>query len=244
MARYSLIYTDDVSSRYEIVVAEKPASLSQYDELVVYHGSLNAVCEPMFGGGKPYHDYGNGFYTTFDENLAREWAVSSSVGECGYCHSFSLSLRNLKPPLNIDSTEDLLSWMAILMKHRPGTNSRRWDLVQKQYIKKYYIDVDNYDIIIGYRANDSYLAIAKQFARGEIGVNILGKLLKLGNMGVQVCIKSEAAYNNLRRLNTSCVEYDEYYSRFIAKDTEARTRMQDLVNSGENDLSVTIEHLI
>lgn len=244
MARYVLKYTDEPLTRYEIVVAESEIPYRRCDEMVIYHGSLSNICEPVYGGGKPYHDYGNGFYTSLDDNLAKEWAVSSSIGECGYCHKFSLDMHGLRLPLRIDAAEDVLSWMAILMKHRPGTDSKRWDLVQKRYIEKYYIDVDEYDVVIGYRADDSYLTIAKQFAGGEIGVNILGRLLMLGNMGIQVCIKSEAAYKHLKKTGISSVEYSVFYAQFKDRDAKARKRMYELVNSEENDLSVTIEHLL
>ena len=146
--------------------------------------------------------------------------------------------------LSIDAAEDILSWMAILMRHRPGTDSRRWDLIQQRFIEKYYIDVDAYDVVFGYRANDSYLAIAKQFARGEIGVGILVRLLKLGSFGIQVCVKSRLAYTRLRYLETSGVNYEQYHAQFISRDEDSRRSMRELINSPENDLSQTIESII
>ena len=219
------------------------AKKGRNQNITIFHGSTNKELAPVYGMGKPYHDYGNGFYATEAKALACEWAVSLSTGENGYCHAFSLDMTELNC-LSIDDAEDILSWMAILMKHRPGTDSRRWDLIQQRFIEKYYIDVDAYDVVVGYRADDSYLAIAKQFARGEVGVGILGRLLKLGSFGVQFCIKSRSAYASLRYLELSEVDYEQYHTQFMRRDEESRRSMRELINSPANDLSQTIETII
>ena len=244
MPRYILKTIDESSYVYEIAVKyENEKKSKQYQEITVFHGSLQMELTPVYGMGKPYHDYGKGFYTSEDKELANEWAVSLSDGENGFCHTFSLDMSALRY-LRLDAAEDVLSWMAILMRHRPGTDSRRWDLIQQRFIEKYYIDVDTYDVIIGYRANDSYLAIAKQFARGEVGVSILGRLLKLGSFGVQVCVKSGLAYSQLRYLGLFEVDYKQYHSQFVSRDEDSRRRMRELINSSDNDLSQTIESII
>ena len=244
MARYILEITDGSFHVHEVEACYVSETKEQSNgNITIFHGSLSEELAPGYGMGKPYHDYGNGFYTTEDKELASEWAVSLSTGENGYCHAYSLDITKLSI-LNIDTAEDILSWMAILMRHRPGTDSRRWDLIQQRFIEKYYIDVDSYDAIIGYRANDSYLAIAKQFARGEVGVSILGRLLKLGSLGVQVCIKSRLAVTWLRYLEISEVDYKQFHTLFIRRDEESRRRMRELINSHDNDLDKTIESTI
>ena len=244
MARYILEISDSSFNVRELEVKYGSGAKNGWNQAItVFHGSLCKTLAPEYGMGKSYHDYGKGFYATEDKALAYEWAVSLSTGENGYCHAFSLDMSELRC-LSIDAAEDILSWMAILMRHRPGTDSRRWDLIQQRFIEKYYIDVEAYDVVIGYRANDSYLAIAKQFARGEIGVGILGRLLKLGSFGVQVCVKSKLAYTRLRHLEASEVDYSQYHAQFISRDEESRRRMRELINSPDNDLSQTIESII
>jgi len=128
-ARYILETIEGVSSVREVAADyESCANTQRRQSIKIYHGNLSSELIPEYGKGKPYHDYGNGFYATEDQALAKEWAVSMSSGENGYCHSFSLDMTGLRS-LIIDAAEDVLSWMAILVKHRPGTGSRRWDLV-------------------------------------------------------------------------------------------------------------------
>ena len=244
VARYILKTSDEPSHVYEIAVKyDSEERCNQNQVITVFHGNLQKEFIPVYGMGKPYHDYGKGFYTTKDKELASEWAVSLSTGDNGYCHAFSVDMSDIRC-LRIDAAEDILSWMAILMRHRPGTDSRRWDLVQQRFIEKFCIDVDAFDVIIGYRANDSYLAIAKQFARGEVGVNILGRLLKLGSFGTQVCIKSSLAYTRLRSHGSFEVDYEKFHAQFISRDEESRRKMRELINSPDNDLSHTIESII
>lgn len=48
------------------------ASIKQ--EIIIYHGSQQIVEVPMFGIGKKYNDYRQGFYSTENNELAKERA--------------------------------------------------------------------------------------------------------------------------------------------------------------------------
>ena len=41
----------------------------------LYHGSSRIIEKPVFGYGKPYNDYGLGFYCTESLEMAKEWGV-------------------------------------------------------------------------------------------------------------------------------------------------------------------------
>ena len=49
----------------------------------LYHGSSAESFKSAFGLGRDDHDYGRGFYTTADIDLAREWAAGQRVNEPG-----------------------------------------------------------------------------------------------------------------------------------------------------------------
>lgn len=42
----------------------------------IYHGSSKIIEKPLYGYGKPYNDYGLGFYCTESLEMAKEWGVS------------------------------------------------------------------------------------------------------------------------------------------------------------------------
>lgn len=62
--------------------------------MVIYHGSPQIVEHPVFGTGKPYNDYGQGFYCTKSPELAKEWAVDQERE--GFANIYELDMKGLK----------------------------------------------------------------------------------------------------------------------------------------------------
>jgi predicted RNase H-like HicB family nuclease len=54
-------------------------------------------------------------------------------------------------------------------------------------------DISKYDIIIGYRADDSYFSYIRDFLNNSIYIETLEKCMKIGDLGVQLCIKTPVA---------------------------------------------------
>ena len=50
-------------------------------EKIIYHGSDHIITQPRFGVGKPYNDYGVGFYCTEDPDMAKSggWGWTGTV---------------------------------------------------------------------------------------------------------------------------------------------------------------------
>ena len=48
-------------------------------KIILYHGSNEKIERPIFGKGKVYNDYGQGFYCTEHIELAKEWACNEGV---------------------------------------------------------------------------------------------------------------------------------------------------------------------
>lgn len=204
------------------------------EKIILYHGSPNKIVYPTFGLGDEKHDYGKGFYLTENMELAKEWAVCRP-NECnGWLHKYELDTEEL----NILDFEKLniLSWLAELMKHRDASDSKRYRVLAKKFIDKYGIDTSEFDVIKGWRANASYFFIAKEFVRDNVDLDILEKLLYLGNLGIQYCIKSEKAYSQLKDITVADmpVDYAEFNEKYNQRDIEARKNMRSLVDSDEN----------
>jgi len=71
-------------------------------EIIIYHGSENIIETPEYGKGKPYNDYGRGFYCTEYIDLAKEWACDEKHG--GYANKYLLNLDGLKV-LNLNGND-------------------------------------------------------------------------------------------------------------------------------------------
>lgn len=70
-------------------------------------------------------------------------------------------------------------------------------------------------------------------------MDILEKLLSLGGLGIQYCIKSELAYSKLHEIREDLllVNYNEFNNRYNLRDVEARKNMRNLVNSDANKVT-------
>lgn len=60
----------------------------------LFHGSPSIIEKPRFGYGKPYNDYGLGFYCTDSLEMAKEWGVSQERN--GYANCYELECDGLK----------------------------------------------------------------------------------------------------------------------------------------------------
>lgn len=211
---------------------------------VLYHGSPNKKITPTFGCGEEKHDYGKGFYLTEDRELAKEWAVCRPNEQNGWLHQYELEMDDLKV-LDFEKL-GILSWLAELMKHRDASDSKRYRVLAKKFVQKYGLDTVGFDVIKGWRADASYFFIAKEFVRDNVDIDILERLLRLGDLGIQYCIKSKKAYSKLKEIPNSLlsVSYDEFNKKYNQRDIEARTNMRNLINSDENKVIKVFSTLI
>ncbi|MDE5557474.1 MAG: DUF3990 domain-containing protein [Ruminococcus sp.] len=53
------------------------------------------------------------------------------------------------------------------------------------------------DIIISYRADDSYISIVESFLNNQLSVDEVDRMFRKGNLGQQVFIKSQKAFDSL-----------------------------------------------
>ena len=203
-------------------------------KLTLFHGTPEKTVTPAFGLGNDKHDYGRGFYLTEHFELAKEWAVCRPNEKNGWVHTYELIIDDLAI-LNFQEI-NVLSWLAELMKHRDAADSKRYRILAAKFIEKYGIDTTGYDVIRGWRANASYFYIAKEFVRDNIDMDILEELLSLGDLGIQYCIKSAAAYSNLHEVNERLypVSYEEFNEKYNQRDAAARRKMKQLIDSEAN----------
>lgn len=189
--------------------------------LTIYHGSEKIIEHPTWGEGKKHNDFGLGFYCTESEELAKEWAVSSLRD--GFCNCYTLDTEHLKI-LNLNSPEyTVLNWIAVLIEHRLFAIKNPIARRAKQYlINNFSVNVNAYDVITGYRADDSYFDYAESFLNNSISVEQLTQAMRLGKLGEQIVIKSKYAFSMLEHQGFEAADKDVYYIKRKARDDEAR----------------------
>lgn len=188
---------------------------------IIYHGSKDIIEKPKFGKGKPYNDYGLGFYCTENLALAKEWAVD--IGRDGYANIYEIDDSRLSV-LNLnDEQYTILHWLAILLENRHFDSPSSLSHEAKEYIlNNFSVDYKSYDIIIGYRADDSYFSFAQDFLNGTISYRQLNNAMHLGNLGQQFVLKSKKAFDLISFIGYENASFNEWYSRKENRDKAAR----------------------
>ena len=189
-------------------------------KITLYHGSEQIVEAPAFGLGRQNNDFGLGFYCTESETLAKEWAVSSLRN--GFVNRYSLDTEYLKI-LNLNSPDyTILNWIAVLVEHRLfSINNPAAQRAKRYLIENFGVNVNAYDLIIGYRADDSYFDFAASFLNNGISVQQLASAMRLGKLGEQIVIKSKYAFSLLHCEGFSIAEKEKYYVLRKARNDEA-----------------------
>lgn len=191
-------------------------------KLIIYHGSKYIIEKPYFHGGKATNDYGFGFYCTKNLDLAKEWSCNNYENN-GFANKYSIELSGLKILDLTDKRYSILNWLAILLKFRTFDLNNEISLQGKEYLlKHFYIDVDNYDIVIGYRADDSYFSFARDFINNTISLRQLSKAMELGQLGKQVVIISKLAFEKLHFEGFETADRLIYYTKRKTRDEKAR----------------------
>ena len=193
---------------------------------ILYHGSKAIIEKPTLRGGKESNDYGYGFYCTESIELANEWACPDNND--GYANKYELDMTGLNV-LDLTKPEyNILNWMALLLQFRIPKGMTPNDEMAREYIlKNFSIDLTKVDVIIGYRADDSYFSFARDFLKNTITVAQLSRAMELGKLGIQVVLHSEKAFGQLKYIESTIADNETYYTKRRARDLMAREEYRE-----------------
>ena len=196
------------------------------ENITIYHGSPHIVA-PVFGGGKANNDYGRGFYCTENLELAKEWACSQDSD--GYVNQYVLNLEGLNV-LNLNGSQyNILNWLAILLENRKFSIADGLPYEARKYILEAFLPgYKSYDVIKGYRADDSYFSYARDFISNTLSLKDLKQAMMLGKLGEQVVLKSERAFGAITKGEVFPADRNEYYAKYIERDRVARENYREI----------------
>ncbi len=197
-------------------------------KMKLYYGSEVPVEKPLYKFGKTSNDYGQGFYCSNDEELAKEWACRRNID--GYVNEYELETDKLKILNLLDEKYNILNWIALLLKNRSFLVNDSLSIYAKEYIiSNFYIDISDYDIVIGYRADDSYFAYAQSFINNSLSLESLNKALRLGNLGIQIVLISEKAFKCIKYISSNQIDSKIYNKKYVSRDRKARNDYKELL---------------
>lgn len=205
--------------------------------ITIYHGSEKIVEKPIFGGGRKNNDFGLGFYCTASKELAKEWAVSNLYDGISNCYTLDTEYLNI---LNLNSSDySILNWIAVLVEHRVFSIKNPVARRAKRYLlDNFSINVNAFDLIIGYRADDSYFDYAESFLNNAISVEQLARAMKLGKLGEQIVIKSKFAFSKLKYEGYDIANKDRYYVFRKDRNDEANKLYMEMLEEESDGLYI------
>ena len=188
---------------------------------ILLHGSNQVVEAPELSLGNLHNDYGQGFYCTELEEMAKEWACKDQTD--GFVNRYELNPNGLRVLNLSDGSHTVLNWIAILLKNRTFRLRSPIAVDAREYLIKHFaVDTSDYDLIVGYRADDSYFQYAESFVENTLPLRSLNKALALGKLGLQTVLVSDKAFRRLKFLQAEPVDRTVYYPKFLERDTKAR----------------------
>ncbi len=210
------------------------------NKIELLHGTDHIIEVPDINKGNPRNDYGKGFYCTRLPEMAREWACKQNTD--GFSNRYELDMTGLKILNLTDNNHTVLNWIAVLLRHRTLTLDSEIAVDAKNYIiEQYSIDTSEYDVIVGYRADDSYFRYAESFVENGLSLRSLNRALHLGKLGEQTVLISEKAYGQIKFIDAEPVDRTVYYPKFVARDTKAREAYKNDIKKNKsyrNDIFV------
>lgn len=191
------------------------------EKVVLLHGSNQVVEMPELSQGNLHNDYGRGFYCTRLEEMAKEWACKNRKD--GFVNRYELDMEGLRILNLADGNHTVLNWIAILLKNRTFRLRSPIAIDAREYLIDHFaIDTTAYDLITGYRANDSYFQYAESFVENTLPLRSLNRALMLGKLGLQTVLVSEKAFQQMTFIDAEPVDRTVYYPKFLERDTKAR----------------------
>ena len=205
--------------------------------ITLYHGSEQLIEEPTFGKGKLNNDFGLGFYCTESEDLAKEWAVSSLRN--GFANRYTLDTEYLNV-LNLNSPDfTILNWIAVLVEHRLFSIKTPVARRAKRYlVENFSVNVNAFDVITGYRADDSYFDYAESFLNNGITVEQLARAMRLGKLGEQIVLKSRFAFSKLHYEGFEVADRETYFCLRKARNDEANRIYMEMLEEESDGLYI------
>ena len=197
------------------------------------HGSDHIIEVPDIHTGNPHNDYGAGFYCTRVEEMAREWACKKNTD--GFVNRYNFDMDGLNVLNLLDGNRTVLNWMALLLQFRTFKLDSEVAVDARDYLIEHYsIDLSDYDVVIGYRADDSYFQYAASFVSNTLPLRSLNLALKLGKLGEQTVVISQKGFERLKFTDAYPVDKNIYYPKFLDRDIEARDTYRKEVKKGKS----------
>lgn len=202
----------------------------------IYHGGEKIVRTPAFGTGRPYNDFGLGFYCTEYPQYAAEWAVGA--GRNGFVSSYIINSDGLRIINLCSSQYNPLHWLGLLFNYREFDLSSDTAYRAREYINKYFfVDPQGCDCIIGYRADNRCFMFAQDFLDARLSYTSFRNALMGDDSNKQFVLKSNRAFDRISFAGYEPALRDVSYP--VGRSREIRSVKKIKPSAGSSDFFIT-----
>lgn len=200
--------------------------------MIFYHGSKLILKEPIVCGSNQRNDYGPSFYLTNDLDSAKSWACRNDTA--GFVNKYYIRNNEYNSLRILDLTDkskySVLNWIAILMHFRELDSSfKKNNQLVLQWLEKYYVDVNQYDVVVGFRADDAYFKFPTRFLTSDLAFEDLEDVFLSGHLGIQYAFMSKRAVSLLKFKGViECS--DSFLGHYYSVITKASQEFDELLN--------------
>lgn len=166
--------------------------------VTLYHGSKSGIKGTIAPISRDRCDFGKGFYMGTDR-------MQPLTLICNYPEAKIYTLSVKTSNLNVLNLEVGLEWALLIAYHRGKMES-----VKSSAIYQHFANLTKeYDLVIGYIANDRMFVVLDRFFNGEITDMALINSLSALKLGKQYVALTEKACNNIELLDEEVLTGNE-----------------------------------
>ena len=166
----------------------------------------------------------------YEDTVEHLQRVFGLVGICPVVRMEDQGFEQLK--------KDVVAYMDEMYPDKNLTFKVEARRAKKYLIDNFGINVNAFDIVTGYRADDSYFDYAESFLNNAISVEQLAAAMKLGKLGEQIVLKSQFAFSRIRFEGFDVAEKEEFYVLRKARDDEANRLYLELLEEESDGLYI------
>ena len=109
----------------------------------------------------------------------------------------------------------------------------------KRYlVENFSVNVNAFDVVTGYRADDSYFDYAESFLNNGITVEQLARAMRLGKLGEQIVLKSRFAFSKLHYEGFEVADRETYFCLRKARNDEANRVYMEMLEEESDGLYI------
>lgn len=157
----------------------------------------------------------------------------------GWLHLYELDLSGLSV-LNFEEIEKQRAfyWVTELLQHRESDDEESRGVYYDDYkaylMKHFALCSCSYDVVAGWRADDSYFRIVSSLLSDDLNIHLLEHSLRVGQLGIQYCCRSEKSFEHLKIAAEAQEVLVEYRERYLRRDRAGRKAFDELLKSPQN----------